>query len=269
MNDDHRARTTRGPFVASQLQSGDRYELSRGHAIWCAPTGGGGALRIGRAFTALATDPDVTEAGIDAGYSSESGQLRAPDIAIGNVPDAPGWIAGTPPLAVEYAGRGQDEAELQTKIGELLAGGTQWVWVVRLLGPRRVEVHAKGETVRVLGEGERLRAPGVLRNEVPVEALWDGEVADAVTFRNLLQRHGYDDLDAVRAAGVQQGIEQGIEQGVMLKARAMLRLVLSRRGLSTSPEEDARIEACTSASTLDRWLDRAIDAATATEALAP
>ncbi len=45
---------------------------------------------------------------------------------------------------VEYADTGQDEADLATKIQELLAAGTRHIWVVRLTGPRRVEIHETG-----------------------------------------------------------------------------------------------------------------------------
>jgi len=264
MKDDRSSRGERGPFQASQIRPGDRYELSRGHPIWCAPTGGDGARRVGQGFAALASDPAVTEAGVDPGYSSESGQLRAPDVAIGNVPDAPGWIAGAPPLAVEYAGRGQDEAELQKKIGELLEAGTQWIWVVRLVGPRRVEVHEKGLPIRIVASGERLAAPGVLRNEVPVEALWDEDAANRHTLKNLLQRHGYQDLGAVREEGFEQGRAEGLEKG-LLHARATLRRLAARRGLAISPDEAARIDACVAADQLGLWIERALDAASMAE----
>jgi hypothetical protein len=49
-----------------------------------------------------------------------------------------------------------------------------------------------------------VRLPGVLRNPVPVEALYDRRAAHRVTLRNLLQRQGYENLDAVRAEGVAQ-----------------------------------------------------------------
>ena len=48
----------------------------------------------------------VEEAGFDAGYSPDEGTLRAPDIAVGNVPQQLGWIRGAPALAVEYASVG-------------------------------------------------------------------------------------------------------------------------------------------------------------------
>ena len=81
---------------------------------------------------ALATDPAVDSAGVDTGYAADAYTLRAPDLAVGNVPDAPGWVKGAPPLAVEYADTGQDELDLPVKIRELLSAGTRLVWVVRL-----------------------------------------------------------------------------------------------------------------------------------------
>lgn len=188
-----------GPFVASQIPPGSRYELRDGHALYCAPTGGDGARRTVVGAQVLATDPAVEEAGIDAGYTFGPGDLRAPDVAVGNVPDKPGWIPGVPPLAVEYAGRGQDEAALQQKIADFLEAGTRWVWVVRLLGPRRVEVHTR-EGVRTYGPGEALHAPDVLKNAVPVEAMYDQDAAHEATLRNLLQRRGYESLEEVREA---------------------------------------------------------------------
>ena len=44
-----------GPFRADQLGSGDRYELRRGHAIYCAPTGGDGARGTVSGAEVLAT----------------------------------------------------------------------------------------------------------------------------------------------------------------------------------------------------------------------
>ena len=46
-----------------------------------------------------------------------------------------------------------------------------------------------------------------------------------------------------------------------------LRRVLALRKLSPSPEEERRIDACTDLATLRRWLDQAIFAESAAEAL--
>ncbi len=57
-----------GPFSPDQLRPGDRYELDRGHPIRCAPTGGDGARNALLGGQVLNSDPDVTEAGFDAGF---------------------------------------------------------------------------------------------------------------------------------------------------------------------------------------------------------
>jgi hypothetical protein len=51
------------------------------------------------------------------------------------------------------------------------------------------------------------------------------------------------------------------------EARAMLRRVLARRGLPLRPEDEARIDACTTLLTLEHWLDEAVVAKSAGEAL--
>jgi hypothetical protein len=95
-------------------------------------------------------------------FPGDAYTLHAPDLAVGNVPDAPGWVAGAPPPAVEYADTGQDEADLAVKIRQFFAAGTRLVWVVRLTGARRVEVYrptAAGEAVaEVRGAGDLLEA---------------------------------------------------------------------------------------------------------------
>jgi hypothetical protein len=158
----------------------------------------------------LASDPAVQDVGVDIGFSPSPEILRAPDLSVGEMPDQPGWVQGAPPLAVEYADTGQDEAELRIKIQELFAAGTRYAWVVRLTGPRRVEVHQPGQKMRIANPGEMLEAPGILANPVPVEALYDREAARRVIFRNLLQREGYASLDDVRAEGEIQGLRKAI-----------------------------------------------------------
>ena len=162
----------------------------------------------------LDTDPMAANAGVDPGMQMGALTMRAPDVGVGAFQEKGGWIQGALPLAVEYASQGQDEDELRDKIEELLSHGTKYVWIVRLMGPRRVEVHERGKAVRVVLPGESLTAPGVLQNPVRVEALYDREAAQEAALTNLLQRKGFRDLDAVRAEGIEQGIEQGVEAGV-------------------------------------------------------
>lgn len=263
-------RSEYGPFRPDHIRPGDRYELSRGHAIYCAPTGGDGARAILAGSMVIDTDPGVEDAAIDAGFIPEGGTLRAPDIAVG-VPDKPGWVRGTPPLAVEYAGVGQDEADLQVKIREFLGAGTKFVWVVRLVGPRRVEVYSN-EGVRVLGGSDEVSAPGILKHTIPVAALYDREVAHGRALANLLERYGYESLDAVRAEGVlegrKEGRERGREEGARLEAERSLESVLQARFGPLEPSVRERL-AGASLSELRALVSRAVVASTLEEALTP
>lgn len=228
-------RRTAGPFFADQLKPGDPYELSQGHPVECLPGGGRHAKANLSGGLVLETDPEVEAAGVDAGYSAGPHMLRAPDIAVGNVPDTPGWVQGVPLLAVEYADVGQDEEELQTKIGELLSAGTRVVWVVRLVGPRRVEVYEPSVACRIVLPGEQLQVPGILRNLVPVEALYDRRAAHETALRNLLQRQGYQDLNAVRDESKEEGKTEG-EIAIIVRQ-------LRRRLGDLSPQHEARLRA--------------------------
>ena len=198
-------RESSGPFRADQLRPGDPYELSNGHLVPCLPAGGreGRAASVGGSV--LASDPAVQDVGFDVGFSPSPEILRAPDVAVGEIPDQPGWVHGVPLLAVEYADTGKNEEDLQIKIRELLSAGTRYFWVVRLTSPRRVEVYQPGQEMHTRHPGEQLTAPEVLANLIPVEALYDREAARQVIFSNLLQREGYASLAEVRAEGEGQG----------------------------------------------------------------
>lgn len=85
--------------------------------------------------------------------------------------------------------------------------------------------------------------------------------------KHILQR--MLDLDPVTKQGfIDQGLEQGLDRGRLTGARAALRRVLARRQLAPSQDDEARIDACTDLATLDRWLDQAITAVCASDALA-
>ena len=206
-------RSTVGPYTAADIRPGDPYELSNGQLIECMGTGQRGARTNASGAMLLGTDPDVRSVGVDAGISPTANILRAPDIVIGDLEDKPGWAPKSPPLAVEYADTGQDEPQLRQKIAELLATGTQLIWVVRLHGPRCVEVHAPNAPVRLARIGDVLQAPGILRNPVPVSALYDLNEAQRLTLRNLLQREGYESIEAIKAEGYDDGFDDGFDEG--------------------------------------------------------
>jgi Uma2 family endonuclease len=253
-----------GPFVASQLRSGDVYELSNGHPIECAPTGRRGSTRNLTGAAALETDPKAISAGVDLGVSTEPGMLRAPDIAVGPIEDEAGWAKTPPPLAVEYADIGQDEAELQAKIAELLAAGTQHIWVVRLAGERRVEVYEPNEPMRLVTGAGILEAPGVLQNAVPLAVLYDRDAAHEATLRNLLQRQGYSDLAAV----VEQGRSEGRSEGQVAALQRSILAVLDARGLDVASALDS-VATEQNVTVLERWLRRASTLSTTAEVFEP
>jgi hypothetical protein len=203
-----------GPFTAEGLKPGGYYELSKGFPVQLAPAGPRhGSANVTGALP-LITDPLVSELGIDVGHQLATDTVRAPDVSVGGVPEGQsGWAKGAPPLAVEYADVGTIESDLRDKIEEYFGAGSRWVWVVRLVGVRRVEVYSAPDARVVYSMGDELEAPGVLQEKVPVAALFDRTVALQTSLRNLLRRAGYRDLDAVREAGREEGREEGREAG--------------------------------------------------------
>ncbi|VFN00042.1 MAG: Endonuclease, Uma2 family (restriction endonuclease fold) [Candidatus Kentron sp. G] len=259
-----------GPFTADQIKDGDRYELSNGNRIYCAPAGENHARHNVTGASLLDSDPNVQWSGVDAGFVPRPNTLRAPDVSVAPPPEKKkGWIPGVPPLAVEYADHGQNESDLKMKIRELLAAGTRYVWVVRLIGPQRVEVYTKDRPRRLLSTTDTLEAPGILRNRVPVRALFDRKEAHRVTLRNLLQREGYEDLDAVLQEGVQRGKTEGLLEGkakgkaegkiegaLAAQVKALFS-ILAARGLDVDNQTHAHIRNCRDSARLETWLTRA------------
>jgi hypothetical protein len=206
--------SSEGPFRLEHVPEGSRYELSEGHAVYCAPAGPrhGEPHAVGPAV--LGSDPAAPRLGVDVGHALGERTLRAPDLSVGDWGEGQGtWATKAPPLALEYAAQGQDEPDLQLKIKQLLDAGTRLVWVVRLVGPRRVEVYEKGQPMRTKVPGERLEAPGVLASRPLVEALYEPEAAFEQTLQNLLARKGYAGLEAVRAEGEAEGEARGKAEG--------------------------------------------------------
>lgn len=214
---------TKGPFRADGLQPGGYYEISNGHPVELSPA----CTRHGNANITgalpLATDPMVLELGVDVGHKLAEDTVRAPDVSVGGVPaESAGWAKGAPPLAVEYADEGTREADLQCKIEEYFGAGSKYVWVVRLVGPRRVEVYTSPTTMSIHTGESLIEAPGVLQEKMPAAALWDRRVALDVSMRNLLLRAGYETIDDVRNEGREEGREEGALVVVLSSLRARL-----------------------------------------------
>lgn len=246
-----------GGWTADQVRSGDPVEISEGRRVEVMPTlkGGGVAQTWGAAV--ISTNPRVKQAGVEIGVSPHPHMLRAPDVSVVSE-DGPDdeWEHQAPPLAIEYAGPGQDFTELKTKIDELLAAGTRHLWVVRIDGPRRVEVYEPGQPRVVRIAGEFLHAPTVLDEPLPVEALYNGEVAQGVILRNILRRYGYRDLEAVREEGHAEGRAEGRTEG----RTEALRDVVSRQLKRRFPGEDEATATLVQTASADDllWLTEAL-----------
>ena len=77
-------------------------------------------------------------------------------------------------------------------------------------------------------------------------------------------------IEATNGVGskVRSGVGSRVRSGGRIEAeRATLRRVLALRKLGLKADGEARIEACTDLATLQRWLDQAVLAASADEAL--
>jgi Uma2 family endonuclease len=161
-----------------------RHELVRGHlrtmplATWeeaCVTSAVVGSLgsclcehRIGEMVSGvgfqLTVDPDT---------------VRAPDVAFvrrERLPEGPArqrYFDGAPDLAVEVISPNDRYSEVDEKIGEYLAHGTQMVLVVDSRR-RTVSVHRPGQPVRVLGVDDMLDGEDVVPGwTMPVRDIFD------------------------------------------------------------------------------------------------
>jgi hypothetical protein len=264
-----------GPWTAADIRPGEPWEISNGHRIEAmGRRKRGGAAQAAGALV-IVTDPGVEFAAVEVGFSPHPQMLRVLGVAVLAEPADSEWAAIAPPLAIEYADTGQDEPELRKKIDELLAAGTRFLWVVRLAGPRRVEVHQPGREREVVLQGELLHAPGVLKNPVPVEALFDPNAARRAALRNILQREGFESLQAVWSEGHAEGHTEGRAEGraeghaagEAAGRRAALLVLLDARGIPLDDAACARIDAQADAAVLDRWLRHALTGAAAVDIL--
>ncbi len=238
-----------GGYTVDDLREGDRFELTDGELIECHPAGGRHAGKVSKAAQVLGADAARHATAADVGHALGPRTLRAPDVSVGGFdPDCPGWAQGPPLLAVEYADIGQDEEDLQKKIMELLGAGTRYVWVVRLVGMPRVEVYQNPvPKKKTYGLDEVLTAPGVLKNPLPVTALFDEQLADKLTLRSLLDRYGEAEHIALHAKA------------------SLLLLQIEAKKIALTPEQHSRIRLCQDDAQLGRWATALLTAATAAE----
>ena len=142
-----------------------RYELVRGEVIELAPANDEHseiAVNIGTAFNMHSRQYGFGRAGVETGYILLSGPdtVRGPDVSFRLVPRSGrrqrvGFLAGAPDIAVEAVSPSNTASEIERKVGEYLAAGSQRVWVVypaTRRTARRVTIHRPdGVTVTYTG----------------------------------------------------------------------------------------------------------------------
>ena len=143
-----------------------RYELVDGEVVELAPARrvhGRTAANISAAFHGYCRRTGAGWSEVDVGYTVRTGPdtVRGPDVSLvlGETPDDEeqrAFILGAPDIAVEVVFPTNTAAEMERKVAEYLAAGSQRVWVVHQAttrNPRRVVVHrADGSTTTYTGD---------------------------------------------------------------------------------------------------------------------
>ena len=111
-----------------------------------------GIVLLGRAGFVLRRDPD-TVVGPDIAF------VKAERIDEARLPEK--YFDGPPDLAIEVVSPEDRGAEVDAKVQDYLAAGTQLVWVVNPRW-RNVTIYQADRTVRVVAETEELTAPELL-----------------------------------------------------------------------------------------------------------
>lgn len=167
-------RMTLQEFLDYPWPSTFRAELVRGEVRPVNFPSWGHSLIVRTLFRAL--DAHVSERGLGEVFADGTGYAlphepdtaRGPDVSFiavaqlaGLTPALRGIIPLAPALAVEVLSPGDRRAELTEKLDDYFAAGSALAWVV---DPRRrlVEVHAPGQPVRLVGEGDVLDGAPVL-----------------------------------------------------------------------------------------------------------
>ena len=150
---------TADEFYDFCCKNGGRYELVDGEVVELSPVNdehSGIASNVDTAFNNYSRRHGFGQAGVEAGYTLLSGPdtVRGPDVSFRLVPrnrrrQSAGFLSGAPDIAVEVVSPSNTAAEMDRKVREYLAAGSQRVWAVyppTRANPRRVIVHRADDT---------------------------------------------------------------------------------------------------------------------------
>ena len=153
-------------------ESGQKYELVKGHLLDMTPPGGTHgkvALRIGRFVQSFVDENDLGEVMVETGFrlvdnpdtvrSPDASFLAADKLSTTGLPD--GFISGAPDLAIEVVSPGDTASEIQDKVHDYLTYGAQLIWVIY---PQQkiVVVHHPDGTAKTLHEKDTLTGESVV-----------------------------------------------------------------------------------------------------------
>ena len=151
---------TAGQFYDFCCKNDGRYELVRGEVIELAPANdqhGEISVTISSAFHIYSRRRGLGRTRSETGYRLEQNPdtVRGPDVSFVLLPRGSGvtltrrFVPNAPDIAVEVVSPSNTAAEIERKVGEYLAAGSQRVWVVypaTRTAARRVVVHHPGGT---------------------------------------------------------------------------------------------------------------------------
>ena len=140
-----------------------RYELVDGEVVEMAPVNeqhGDSAFNISGAFYIYSRRMGTGRGGVETGYRVRQNPdtVRGPDVSFnlrarheGESASA-GFVTGAPDIAVEVVSPSNTAAEMERKVAEYLAAGSQRVWLA-YTSTRTVVVHrANGTTINYAGD---------------------------------------------------------------------------------------------------------------------
>ena len=140
-----------------------RYELVDGEVVELAPVNeqhGDTAFNISGALFVYSRQHGIGRGGVETGYRVRQNPdtVRGPDISFNlrsretEERPVPGFVPGAPDIAVEVVSPSNTSGEMERKVGEYLAAGSQRVWVADPASRSVAVHHADGATITYTGD---------------------------------------------------------------------------------------------------------------------
>ena len=158
-----KALMTADQFYEFCSRNDGRYELVDGKVVELASTRrvhGRTSVNIGAAFHNYCRLTGVGWAEVDVGYRVSSGPdtVRGPDVSLVfgetglDEEEQPAFLPGAPDIVVEVVSPSNTAAEMERKVAEYLAAGSQRVWVTYTTSHSVVVHRADGTSITYAGD---------------------------------------------------------------------------------------------------------------------